>query len=67
MEIDCHQRVSLISLKHDAAPLKKKVPCDQLQPCMTSELHNLDEDIPVSPECSDSTPSTASSPTHQDT
>ena len=44
-EIDSKQRVSLISLKDNAKPLKNKVPYDQLQPCITSELHQFAEDV----------------------
>ena len=40
IEIDNMQRVTLVPLKDDAAPLKKKVPYDQLRPYLTSELHD---------------------------
>ena len=39
-EIDNMQRATLVPLKDDAAPLKKKVPYDQLRPYLTSELHD---------------------------
>ena len=40
-EIDnMQQRATLVPLKDDAAPLKKKVPYDQLRPYLTSELHD---------------------------
>ena len=39
-EIDNMLRATLVPLKDDAAPLKKKVPYDQLRPYLTSELHD---------------------------
>ncbi len=75
MEIDKFQRATLISLKDGAVPLKKKVPYDQLQPYVTSELHDLntddttpptDDTIPscdnTIPSCDNTTP-----PTHDTT
>ena len=35
------QRATLVPFKDDAAPLKKKVPYDQLRPYKTSELHDM--------------------------
>ena len=35
------QRATLVPFKDDAAPLKKKVPYDQLRPYKTSELHGM--------------------------
>ena len=39
-EIDNMQRATLVPLKDDTAPLKKKVPYDQLRPHLISELHD---------------------------
>ena len=41
IEIDATQRVTLVPLKGDGRPLKNKIPYDQLQPCLISELHKF--------------------------
>ncbi len=50
-EIDKMQRATLVPLKDGAVPLKKKVPYDQLQPYMTSELHDV-----TGPPCNNTPP-----------
>ena len=50
-EIDKTQRATLVPLKDGAVPLKKKVPYDQLQPYMTSKLHDV-----TGPPCNNTPP-----------
>ena len=73
VEIDEKQRVSLVSLKGNAVPLKKKVPYDQLQPYVNSQLHDMPKQaVPDSSSiyedisCEDITPDAAASPASQE-
>ena len=73
VEIDEKQRVSLVSLKGNAVPLKKKVPYDQLQPYVNSQLHDMPKQaVPDSSSiyedisCEDITPDAAASPATQE-